>query len=445
VELARNGRKVLLVEAAEEIGGGTRTAELTLPGFRHDVCSAIHPSGAASPFFNEIGLDVEWVQPPVAVTHPLGEGRVAALHRSIEKTAAQFGNDADSYRRLIGPLVEDIEGLVEDALSPITPFPKNLGTFTRAGTIGALPLTLLMSRFESQEARALLSGLGAHSIAPLSRPGTSAVTVMFAAIGHEFGWPLARGGSMSIAEALARQLIDLGGQIETGRHVRRVDDLPDSTVMLDLMPPAALEVGGKRIDEIKRKRLRRWKPGPGIFKLDWALDGPIPWSDHLSGQSGTVHVGGTYEEVMTAEQAVAEGKHPDEPFVLVAQQSLFDDTRAPEGKHTAWGYCHVPNGSTLDMTDPIEAQIERFAPGFRDLILNRSTRNSVEYEAYNPNIVGGDVGGGSFGLRKILQPGKTWPYKLGDDLFICSSATPPGAGVHGLCGYHAARAAISSG
>lgn len=443
VELARNGRKVLLVEAAEEIGGGTRTAELTLPGFRHDVCSAIHPSGAASPFFNQIGLDVEWLQPPVAVTHPLDGGRVAALHRSIEETAAQFGEDAETYRRIIGPLAEDIDGLIEDTLSPITPFPKHLGTFTRAGTIGALPLTILVSRFESEEARALLAGLAAHAIAPLSRPGTSAVAVMFAAIGHEFGWPLARGGSMSIAEALARQLAELGGEIETGRQVRHVDDLPGSTVMLNLMPPAVLEVGGERIDGIKQMRLRRWKPGPGIFKVDWALDGPIPWSDPLSGQSGTVHVGGTYEEVTAAEQAVAGGRHPEKPFVLVAQQSLFDDTRAPGGKHTAWGYCHVPNGSTVDMTEAIEDQIERFAPGFQELILNRSTRNSVEYEAYNPNIVGGDVGGGRFGLKKILQPGRIWPYRLGDGLFMCSSATPPGAGVHGLCGYHAARAAIA--
>lgn len=443
VELARNGRRVLVLEAADAIGGGTRTTELTLPGFRHDVCSAIHPSGAASPFFNEIALDVEWLQPPVPVTHPLDNGQVAALHRSLDDTTAQFGEDGQRYRRLIEPLFENVDDLIEDTLAPITPFPKHLATFTRAGALGALPLTVLTAAFSSEEAKALLAGLAAHSIAPLNRPGTSAVAVMFAAIGHEFGWPVAAGGSQSVAHGLAGKLEAMGGKIETGHRVVNVDGLPGDTILLDLMPPEALDVGGSHVEPMARRRLGRWRPGPGVFKVDWALDGPIPWSDPLSGSAGTVHVCGTHDEVVAAEKAVADGRHPEKPFVLVAQQSLFDDSRAPSGKHTAWGYCHVPNNSTVDMTAPIEAQIERFAPGFHDLILERSTRDSAQYEDYNSNLVGGDVGGGMFSLRKILQLGRVRPYRLGSGLFLCSSATPPGAGVHGLCGYHAAQAAIS--
>lgn len=442
VELARNGRKVLVVEAADEIGGGTRTSELTLPGFRHDVCSAIHPSGIASPFFKEIGLDVAWLQPPVAVAHPLGEGRAAGLFRSIDDTAAQLGSDGPRYRALIEPMVENVEAVIEDLLSPITLIPRHPATFARAAALAVLPASILAARFDSAEAKGLIAGLAAHSIAPLNRPATSAVATIFAAIGHAYGWPVAGGGSMSIADALVAQLTEMGGKIETGRRVAALEELDSPLVMLDVMPPDALQIGGARIDPVRRYRLGLWRPGPGVFKVDWALDGPIPWADPLSGQAGTVHVGGHFDEVAAAERMVAEGAHPQRPFVLLAQQSLFDATRAPDGKHTAWGYCHVPTGSKVDMTGPIESQIERFAPGFRDLILGRSTRNSAEYETYNANLIGGDLGGGKFDLRKILQVGKTRPYRLGDGLYLCSSATPPGGGVHGLCGYHAARAAL---
>ncbi len=443
VELARSGRKVLVIEGSDEIGGGTRTAELTIPGFRHDVCSAIHPSGAASPFFDEIGLDVEWVQPPIPLAHPLGDGRVAALHRSVEETASQFGDDETTYRRLMGPLVDNIDELIDDTLAPLTLVPSHLGTFARAALIGALPASILIGRFDSVEARAMLGGLAAHAIAPFSRPSTSAVAVMLGALGHSHGWPMARGGSSSIARALANQLQTMGGQIETGRYVTSLGDVPGSTALLDVMPPAAVGLAGDRLSARSRGRARRWRPGPGIFKVDWALSGPIPWSDPVSRQAGTVHVGGTYEEVEAGEASVFEGDHPRRPFVLLAQQSLFDETRSPEGKHTAWGYCHVPNGSDVDMTESIESQIERFAPGFRDLILDRSTRNSTEYEKYNPNYIGGDIGGGRFGLRKLLQLGDKRPYRLGDGVYLCSSAVPPGAGVHGMCGYYAARAALS--
>ena len=442
VELARSGRRTLLVEAAETIGGGTRTEELTLPGFRHDVCSAIHPSGIASPFFNEIGLDVEWVHSPIPVTHPLDGGRVAALHRSVEETAAGLGEDGPRYTGLIGPLVETVDDVVEDVLSPMTLNPRHKLTYARMAAIGGLPAALLAKRFSTEEGKALIAGLSAHSIAPFQAPATAAVGVMLGAIGHSHGWPMARGGSEAIARALAEQFTEHGGEIEVGRMVESVDELPGHVALLDVMPPAALAIAGDRISPVSSRRLSRWEPGPGVFKVDWALDGPIPWADPLSGQAATVHVGGTYGEVEAAEREVFRGEHPVRPFVLLSQQSLFDDTRAPEGKHTAWGYCHVPNGSDVDMTGPIEAQIERFAPGFRDLILERSTRNSVQYEAYNPNIVGGDIGGGGFGLKKVMQLGAKRPYTLGQGVFMCSSATPPGAGIHGMCGYYAARAAL---
>lgn len=442
VELARSGRKVLLVEGAEEIGGGTRTSELTLPGFFHDVCAAIHPSGIASPFFNEIGLDIEWIQPPIPFTHPLDGGRAAGLFRSVEETASQLGADSSRYAGLMGPLAEKVDLLVEDVLSPMTLNPKHKSAYARVAAIGGLPASVLAKRFETDEAKALIAGLAAHSIAPFHAPATAAVGVMLGAIGHARGWPMARGGSKMIAGALAARLTDLGGVIETGRWVESSSDLPGDTTLLDVMPPAAFRIARDRITPSSARRLSRWKPGPGIFKIDWALEEPIPWADPLSGRSATVHVGGSYDEIEAAERSVSRGDHPGKPFVLLAQQSQFDDTRAPDGKHTAWGYCHVPNGSDVDMTDAIESQVERFAPGFKDLVIGRNTKNATGFETYNPNYVGGDIGGGSYGLKKVMQMGAKRPYSLGGKVYLCSSATPPGAGVHGMCGYHAARAAL---
>lgn len=443
VELGRNGRKVVVYERSGRVGGGAMTEELTLPGFRHDVCSAIHPAGIASPFFNDIGLDVDWIHPPIPFAHPLGQGRAVALHRSVDETADHLGDDASTYRTLMSPLVANVEELLEDTLSPMTLMPRHLASFTRVSAIGALPASVLAGRFDSVEGRALLAGVSAHAVAPFSKPATSAVGLMLAVIGHSHGWPMARGGSSSIADALARRVESAGGEIRTGVEVGSLEHLPGGLTMLDVMPPAAVRLAGRRISTLTRSRLRRWRPGPGVFKVDWALDGPIPWSDSLSRQAGTVHVGGAYEEIEAAEATVFDGKHPDRPFVLLAQQTLFDPSRAPEGKHTAWGYCHVPNGSQVDMTEAIENQVERFAPGFKDLILKRATRNSIEYEAHNPNLIGGDIGGGGFGLKKILQLGSERPYRLGDGLFLCSSAVPPGAGVHGMCGYNAVQAALS--
>lgn len=443
VELARAGRKVLVVESADQVGGGARTEELTLPGFRHDVCSAIHPSGFASPFFSEIGLEIDWIQPPVPFSHPLDGGRVAALHRSVEETADHLGEDRARYQRLVGPLADSLAELIEVVLSPMTLNPPHKARFARLALIGGLPASLSARRFDTEEARALLAGVAAHAIAPFSALATTGVGLVLGVIGHVMGWPLARGGSQAITDALAQRLTALGGSIETGRTASTVADLPGKTHLLDVMPPAATSIASDRISPSVARRLSRWKPGPGVFKVDWALDGPVPWADPLSGRAGTVHVGGRLEEIEAAERTVFRGGHPERPFVLLAQQSLFDPSRAPEGKHTLWGYCHVPNGSTVDMTDAIESQIERFAPGFKDIILARSTRDSVEYQSHNPNLVGGDIGGGQYGIRKVLQLGNRRPYHLGRGVYLCSSATPPGAGVHGMCGFHAARAALS--
>jgi phytoene dehydrogenase-like protein len=344
---------------------------------------------------------------------------------------------------MMGPLAEKVDLLVEDVLSPMTLSPKHKSAYARVAAIGGLPASVLAKRFDTDEAKALIAGLAAHSIAPFHAPATAAVGVMLGAIGHALGWPMARGGSKTIAEALARRLTDLGGVIETGRWVESTSDLPGKTTLLDVMPPAAFRIARDRITPSSVRRLSRWKPGPGIFKMDWALEEPIPWADPLSGRSATVHVGGSYYEIEAAERSVSRGGHPEKPFVLLAQQSQFDDTRTPDGRHTAWGYCHVPNGSEVDMSDAIESQIERFAPGFKDLIIGRDARSSTGFETYNPNYVGGDIGGGSYGLKKVMQMGTKRPYSLGGEVYLCSSATPPGAGVHGMCGYHAARAALS--
>ena len=340
------------------------------------------------------------------------------------------------------PLVESIDDVVEDVLSPVTVNPKHKAKYARIAAIGSLPASVLASRYESDEGKALIAGLAAHSIAPFSAPATAAVGVMLGAIGHSHGWPMAKGGSQRITEALAALVVEQGGTIETGREVQSVNELPADLVFLDVMPPAAYRIAKDRLSPSSLRRLPRWKPGPGVFKVDWALSEPIPWADPLSGNAATVHVGGPYAEVETSEREVFKGGHPTNPFVLLAQQSLFDDTRAPSGQHTAWGYCHVPSGSDVDMTDAIEGQIERFAPGFKDIILDRHTMNSVQFETYNPNNVGGDIGGGGFGLKKILQVGSKRPYQLGGGVYLCSAAAPPGAGVHGMCGYHAVRAAL---
>ena len=442
LELSRAGQKVLVVEGSKSIGGGTRTSELTLPGFHHDVCSAIHPMGVASPFFRSVAVG-DWIHPDIPATHPLGDGRVAILHRSLDETATGLRADGHRYRQLIAPLVGQADLLIDQVLGPMSVAPRHPLTLARFGLPGLLPASMLAKSFKTEEARALFAGLAAHAIAPFSSVLTGAVGTLFAIVAHAYGWPLVRGGSQRLTEQLAAQIVKLGGIIEVGQMVDGPDQLPSSpVVMLDVMPNAAERIAGGRVNPSAVRRLSKLGQGPGVFKVDWALDGPIPWEDDASGRAGTVHVGGTYEEVAAAEAAVHAGGHPEQPFVIVAQQSLFDPSRAPDGKHTAWGYCHVPFGSDQDMTSVIEAQIERFAPGFRDQILARHTMGPSDYEQYNPNNVGGDIAGGAFSVGRILQFGLRRPYRLGDGVYLCSSATPPGGGVHGMCGYHAARAAI---
>ena len=443
--LTRAGKRVLVVEGADEIGGGTRTKELTLPGFLHDVCSAIHPLGAGSPVFRNLGADIDWIHPEVPVAHPLGNGRSAGLVRDLDESARGFGPDEARYRRLMAPLVANADEIVEDFLRPVRMLPHHPGSFMRFASRAILPASRVIGRFETDEARAVFAGMAAHAIAPLNSLFTGGVALMFAATVHAFGWPMAKGGSQQISAALARVIIDGGGSIETGHMVDTLDEFDNASLfLLDVMPNAAIELAGDRLASGVERRLARRRYGPGSFKVDWALSDPIPWMDELSRRAGTVHVGGRFEEVMAAEQQVSAGTHPRQPFVLVAQQTLSDPTRAPEGKHTAWGYCHVPGGSTRDMTDAIESQIERFAPGFRDVILGRNTMNTADLENHNPNYVGGDIAGGAFGVKKLLQFGSRRPYRIGDKVFMCSSATPPGGGVHGLCGHYAAEAALSS-
>ena len=369
--MARHGRSVLVIEAAAEIGGGTRTEQLTLPGYHHDVCAAVHPLGAGSPFFRALPLGrfgLEWVHPDVAMTHPLPDGDVVAMHRSLVATAIGLGNDGDRYRRHMGALVDHIDDLLDQVLGPILRLPRHPITLGRFGIAGMMPSTLLAGTYRNAKTKALLAGLAAHSVTALNRPLTSAVGLLLAAAGHAFGWPFARGGSAAISRALAGYLEELGGEIVTGQRVAALSDVPPADqYLLDVMPAAAARIGGDRVTR-GRRQLRRWKHGPASFKIDWALERPIPWTDPLSRSAGTVHVGGTYRQVVVAESAVWKGRDTQQPFVLLTQPTQFDTTRAPAGGHIAWGYCHVPVGFTGDRTDAIEEQIERFAPGFRNLI-----------------------------------------------------------------------------
>ncbi|HVL64397.1 MAG TPA: NAD(P)/FAD-dependent oxidoreductase [Actinomycetota bacterium] len=441
--VARASGSVVVYERAGRVGGGTRSEELTLPGFVHDPCSAVHPMAIASPFFRAAGLDIEWVQPDVPLAHPLGGDDAAVLERCIGDTAANLGRDGAPYRRLLRPFVREWERLIEGVLAPALP-PQNLRTLIPFGLKGARSGRGLARRFGEPRARALIAGMAAHSMLPLERLPGGALALVMATLGHAVGWPFPRGGAQAVADALAGAVAAAGGEIETNVEIKSLDDLPPARrVFLDTSAKAALEIAGDRVPKWRARRLRRVRYGPGVCKVDWALWGPVPWTAENVRRAGTVHVGGTFEEVAHAEREVAAGRHPDAPFVLVAQPSSFDDTRAPAGKHTLWGYCHVPSGSDRDVSDRIEAQIERFAPGFRDLILAKNVMTAVDVEAHNPNYVGGDINCGVQDLRgHFLRPGLLDPYKIGDDLYLCSSATPPGGGVHGMCGHLAVRRAL---
>lgn len=449
IVLAQAGLSVCVVEAKETIGGGARTAELTLPGFLHDTCSAIHPVGVVSPFFRELNLEkwgVEWVYPPVALAHVLEDVEAALLYPSLEETARSLGVDGKSYSDMVRPFVKHADEFFPEILRPVR-FPKHPFLMQRFGLIGLRSCTgLAASRFQTEKARALFAGCCAHSILPLEEMGTASFGLVLLLAGHAINWPCARGGSVKIIDALADCLKSMGGEIRTDSPVKTMNDLPASRcVLFDLTPRQVIEIAGDNLPPGFRRRLSKFRYGPGVFKVDWALDGAIPWKNREAAGAATVHVGGTLEEVAEGERAVSQGKHPERPFVLVAQQSLFDSTRAPEGKHTGWAYCHVPTGSTVDMTEKIEQQIERFAPGFRDLILARHTFNTREIESHNANMIGGDISGGANNLWQVIaRPIARYdPYSTPNEkIFLCSSSTPPGGGVHGMCGYWAAQSAL---
>jgi len=449
VTLAQAGCRVLMLEAKATVGGGLRTAELTLPGFQHDICSAIHPLGLGSPFFRSLPLadfGLDWIHPTLPVAHPLDDGTAVALHRSLDATAASIGRDGHAWRRLFEPVVDQWEKLAPLLLGPL-PLPRYPIALAQLGMRALWPATWLVGAlFREERAKALFGGLAAHAILPLEQPITAAFGLILGTLGHTVGWPLPRGGSQRIANALADYLRSLGGEIVVDQTVQTLDELPAArAVLLDVTPRQVLQLAGDRLPARYRRQLTNYRYGAGVFKLDYALAGPVPWRAPECRQAGTVHLGGTLTELAASERAIGQGHHPERPYVLIAQQSLFDPSRAPAGQQTLWAYCHVPNGSTVDMTDRIEAQIERFAPGFRDLILARHSHSPVDFERYNANYIGGDINGGVQDLRQFwtrptlrLNP-YTTPVK---GLYICSSSTPPGGGVHGMCGYHAAQTAL---
>ncbi|MCU7550062.1 NAD(P)/FAD-dependent oxidoreductase [Chitinophagaceae bacterium LB-8] len=448
ITMQRAGLSVLLVEAKELPGGGMRSAELTLPGFIHDICSAIHPLAALSPFFKTLPLDqhgLQWIYPEIAAAHPFEDGTAAALYQSIRQTAQSLRNDGQAYTKLIMPLVEKWPGIAADLLRPLH-FPKRPVDMAFFGIKGLTSAAYLVKRFDTKELRGLWAGMAAHSIQPLSNVATSAIGLVLMVVGHLNGWPLPKGGSKEIGNALASYFESIGGKIETNFFVHSLEQLPSAhAVLFDLTPKQMLQIAGHQFSSFYQWQLKHYRYGMGVFKIDWALDGPIPFTATECRKAGTVHLGNTWEEIAASEQLTWDGKHPDRPFVLLAQQSLFDPSRAPEGKHTAWAYCHVPNGSEINMIDSIERQVERFAPGFRELILGRHTMNTAQMEAYNPNYIGGDINGGVIDVRQLFTRPvlRLSPYTTSaKGIYICSASTPPGGGVHGMCGYYAAKKAL---
>jgi phytoene dehydrogenase-like protein len=450
IRLAQEKLSVLVIEANETIGGGARSAELTLPGYVHDVCSSVHPLAVGSPFFRRLPLEqfgLKWIQPEIPLAHPLDGNRAAALYRPVERTANELGADGRAYEKLMGPLVSHWENLAAEFLRPMVRLPRHPIQFARFGLRGLRSASgLARSWFCEEPARGLFGGLAAHSFLPLEQMASASFGLVLGMAGHAVGWPIPEGGSQQIAKALASYFKSLSGEIITGWRVEGVEELPNARmVLLDLTPRQLLRLLGDKLPPGYRNRLENFEYGPGVFKMDFALDGPIPWAAELCRRAGTVHVCGTLDEIARAERAAVNGAHPEKPFVLLSQPSVFDSTRAPQGKHSVWVYCHVPNGSSFDMAPRVEAQIERFAPGFRDRILARHTENCADLEKKNANLVGGSINGGANDLwhllaRPVLRPA---PYRMPiPGFYICSSSTPPGGGVHGMCGYYAAETAI---
>jgi phytoene dehydrogenase-like protein len=451
IELAREGHSVEVIEAASTVGGGARSEERTLPGFVHDACSSIYPFGRLAPFFAGGWLErrgVRWIEPPIPLGHPFDDGTAVVVHRDVEAMAATLGRDTDEYRRLFGTLVDHFDELLPDVLAPfhIPLWPRRTARLAWFGLQALQPASWLAGRFVEERTKALFAGAAAHALLPMRAPVSGAAGLLMLGSAHRDGWPFPAGGAGTIPAAMAEELLSLRGRIETGHPIRSLDELPAHGVTLfDLTPRQVLEVTGTVLPAGFRRRLASFRYGPGVFKLDLALDGPIPWQAEDLAGAGTLHLGGTYAEIAASEAAVAKGQVPERPFVLLTQPSRFDPSRAPDGKHTAWAYCHVPNGSTADMTEPILAQIERFAPGFRDRILATVATDPAALEAYNANDIGGDIAGGWNGLTQLFTR-PSWrfydPYSTPNpSIFLCSASTPPGGGVHGMCGFHAARSA----
>ena len=445
--LAKAGLPVTLFEAQDSIGGGARSAELTLPGFIHDVCSAVHPLAASSPVFATFPLaehGLEWIQPPIPLAHPLDNGDAVLLYRSVAETAARLGADGAMYRRAFDPLAARWSDLAGDILGPLR-WPSNPLTMARFSLLAPWPaMAVAKTLFRHPQARALFAGMAAHSFLKMESLVSAAFGFVLGIAGHAVGWPIPRGGSQRIAGALCSYFQSLGGRVVTSTAITSLDDFePGALVLCDVTPRQLLKIAGDRLPPRYRRKLEKYRYGPGVFKLDWALDGPIPWRSPQCARAGTVHLGGTIEEIAASERLAHQGQESERPFVLLSQPSLFDPSRAPAGKHTVWAYCHVPNGSTKDMTAPVEAQIERFAPGFRARILATSAMNSRQMESRNANLVGGDINGGSQDILQLFaRPNRSLYRTPVKGLYLCSSSTPPGGAVHGLCGYFAATLAL---
>lgn len=451
IALAQQGLKVKVFEAKDSVGGGTRTLELTEPGFKHDICSAVHPTAVGSPFFSTLPLDkygLEWIHPEFPIAHPLENSDAVIIERSFENTLDRFGSDSKNYRKLFKEFIDSWEFLSKDLFGSLR-IPRHPLAMMRFGWYGMFSSNLLSNSFFNQErSKAYFSGLAAHSILPLENTFTASFGLILGTTVHSVGWPIAKGGSHSITKALAKHFESLDGEIELNSRIESLDEFPsDKPILFDLTPRQIITIADDRISTKLKNKLLNFKYGPGAYKVDFALSEPVPWLNEECKRAGTLHLGGTMEEISHSEKQVWEGIHPDKPYVLVSQPSVFDKSRAPENKHVLWSYCHVPNGSTETMKEQIIDQIERYAPGFRDIIISSSTMTSVDFEKYNPNYIGGDINGGAQNLKQLFgRPLLKWdPYKLPvDHLYICSSSTPPGGGVHGMCGFNAATSVLKN-